>query len=247
MQPVSAIWMTLGSLLSPSVGAQALCPANPNPQIWHVHAQADPTVADGTRARPLASLKEAVNCADVGATIRIRYSDRALPGGVVLKDGQRLLGEVDRDGERRSRITAAEGDAIVLAHNNELAWLHLEVANGVAVFADNVAGSDLHDLHITRLGSGLMARLDPSLCHVVLDDGAFDQAASVVRGCNGRLAPLQKGAITLLADGKLALSVVEHSVRRTTIEDIPGDTRENLWGYGIDVQVVGEVTATVVM
>lgn len=247
VEMVSAIWMTLGSLLSPLIGAQVPCPANPNPQIWHVHAQAQPTVADGTRAKPLASLKAAVNCADVGATIHILYSDRALPGGVVLKDGQRLLGEMDRDGEGRSRITATEGDAIVLAHNNEVAWLHLEVANGVAVFGDNVAGSDLHDLHITRLRSGLMARLDPSLCHVVLENGAFDHSASVIRGCNGRLEPLQKGAITLLADGKHGPSVLEHSIRRTTIEDIPGDTRENLWGYGIDVQVAGDVTVTVVI
>ena len=148
----------VGSMAEAAAAAQDPCPNNPNPQIWHVHAQAEPTVADGTQSRPLASLKEAVNCADVGATIRILFSDRALPGGVVLKDGQRLLGEVDRNGEWRSRITAAEGDAIVLADSNEVAGLHIEVVDGAAVFADNVTGAHLH--WGARIGE---SRVDPAV------------------------------------------------------------------------------------
>ena len=245
---VTAIALAVAATLSQSISAQPQCPENPSPQIWHVSAGADRTTANGTRERPLPSLREAVRCAQEGAEIRILTSDRgSLMGGILLKDGQRIVGEGDGVGGAWPRITAVEGDAIFLSNRNELAGLHIEVANGSAVIGDNVTGADLHDLVITRLRPGPMAKWGPSLCHPVVTKGAFDATASVVRGCNGVLKPRRKGAIVLLADGKGGPAVVEHSIRRTTIEDGSTEVMDRLWAYGVGVHVAGDVTATVVI
>ena len=180
MELVSATWLAVGALLSPSILARSQCPANPSPETWYVSSAADPDGADGTRARPLSTLREAVRCAGAGTTIRVLGSGRKpLVGGVFLKKGQRLLGEWNREGEARPRVTTAEGDAVVLADDNEVAGLHIQAANGAAVFGDNVTGAHLHDLVITRLQQAEMARLDPSLCRRVVTDGTFDTTASV--------------------------------------------------------------------
>jgi hypothetical protein len=89
-----------------------------------------------------------------------------------------------------------------------------------------------------------MARVDPSRCRRVVTDGAFDAAASVVRGCNGQLEPLQKAAIMLLADGRGGHSVVEHAIRHTTIKDIATVDEAHHWSSGIHVTAAGTVTAT---
>ncbi len=243
-----AIGLAATSLLSPSILARAQCPANPNPETWFVSSTADPARADGTRAGPLSTLREAVRCAGVGTTIRVLGSDRKpLVGGIFLKKGQRLLGEWNRAGEARPRITTAEGDAVVLADDNEVAGLHIEVANGAAVFGDNVTGAHLHDLVITRLLEAPMMRLDPSLCSRVVTDGTFDTTASVVRGCNGLMQPRRKGAIVLIADGRDGHPVVEHTIHHTTIKDVETKDRKNLWSVGIGIQVAGNASATVVI
>jgi hypothetical protein len=166
-----------------------------------------------------------------------------LAGGVSLKDNQRLFG--DPASATPPRVRATRVDAIVLGNGNEVAHLHLEVGNGAAIVADNASGTDLHDLRISRLTSGRMGFWDSSRCDVVVVNGVFDSRASVIRGCNSRLEPLQKAAITLLADGGKGTELAEHSIRRTDIRDISSDIREDLWAYGIDVQVSGDARVRV--
>jgi len=210
-----------------------------------VRAGADATVADGTREQPLVSLADAERCVPEGATIRILSGDgEPLSGGIILKNGQRLLGEARHQGGQHPRLVQAQGDAVLLADGNEVAGLQIEVGNGAAIFGDNVTGAHLHDLLITRLSRTQVERVEPSLCHRVVAGGELDDATSVLRGCNSWLKPMEKAAILLLSDGRSGHSAVEHAIRRVTIVDNVNAEKEVLWAYGIYANALGTVTVT---
>ena len=242
----SVILTGLASAVAAGNATQASCPTNPDPGIWHVRFGIDATRADGSRIRPIGNLADAVRCADEGTTIQVLHSKSGpLMGGVVLKDRQKLLGEYDREGEGYPRIEATQGDALVLANENELGWLQIDANDGAAVFGGNVTGSFLHDLIINRLQASQMKRLDPSLCKPIIKDGKIDFADSVFRGCNGRLKPWQKAAITLVSDGKGGFPDFHHRLRNIRIRDIPTEEKRNQWDSGIKVVVAGIASVTV--
>jgi hypothetical protein len=84
---------------------------------------------------------------------------------------------------------------VTLAHGNEVAYLHVDNPAGAAIFGDNVDGSDLHDLPLTRRATAPTGGIDRSLCRVVKTADAVDMSQSVLRGCSGAQAPIGKAAI----------------------------------------------------
>lgn len=231
------------------------CGKNPNPLKWFVKAGASSETAIGTETRPFSSLAEAQRCSDEGSTIVVVPGPRSGPpldGGIVLKNGQKLLGggnpKRDRlDGRLLARITntGGSGDAVVLGNDNEVAYLHIESPRGAAILGDNVAGANLHDLLITRQTAVATAQLGPSLCRVVATADAIDNAASTLRGCHVFLLAAQKSPITLLADDRSGHISIVHTVRKVTIVDSPNaENADLLWSAAIYAISAGHVEVT---
>ena len=147
--------------LHESGSPQPDCRKNPNPSKWFVQAGASSEMGIGTQVRPFASLADAEQCSAEGTTIVVVPATAGSPpldGGIVLKNGQKLLGATFSKaagwlGQSGQRITNTKnsGDAVVLANGNEVAYLHVDGATGAAVLGDNVAGAHLHDLLITHI------------------------------------------------------------------------------------------------
>ena len=126
------------------------CARNPDQARWFVRAGAPATVPERTRARsPRSPTSSAARRA--GATITVLApADGAAPldGGIRLKERQKLLGIAPTPGGKpaaRLTNTAGSGDAVTLAHGNEVAHLHIDnpagaAPAGAAIFGDNVNG-----------------------------------------------------------------------------------------------------------
>ena len=147
-----------------------------------------------------------------------------LDGGIRLKDRQKLLGAAPPPGAKptaRLTNTSAGGDAVTLAHGNEVAHLHIDNPAGAAIFGDNVNGAHLHDLLLTRRGTAPPGAVDPSLCRVVKTADAVDMSQSVLRGCASGQTPVGKAAIVLLADDAAGVARVKYSIQRVAVQDNP--------------------------
>ena len=250
-------------LLSSATGAFALlwpavsiaqtpldCARNPDRARWFVRAGA-PGDGAGTNARPFASLADIERCAPPGATITVLApAEGAAPldGGIRLKERQKLLGIAPMPGGKpAARLTnsAGSGDAVTLAHDNEVAHLHVDNPAGAAIFGDNVNATHLHDLLLTRRGTAAPPGLDPSLCRVVKTAEAVDMSQSVLRGCS----PAQRGgggkaAVAMLVDDSAGVATVKYSIQRLTVEDNPVRERgQGLWPAGVFISAAGRVSA----
>lgn len=191
-----------GAILRPGVAqAPADCGRNPDQARWFVRAGA-PADGTGANARPFASLADIERCAPAGATITVLAPGEGaapLDGGIRLKDRQKLLGAAPPKGGKpvaRLTNTGGTGDAVFLAHGNEVANLHIDNPAGTAVF-------------------GWTRR-----CARSSTAEAVDMSQSVLRGCNSGPTPIGKAAIVLLADDAAAVATVKYSILRVAIQDI---------------------------
>lgn len=233
------------------------CGKNPNRLRWFVKAGASSETDIGTESRPFASLAEAQWCSAERSTIVVLPAPPGSPpldGGIVLKNGQKLLGAASRKAPGRTGASAARitntggsGDAVVLANDNEVAYLHIESPAGAGVLGDNAAGANLHDLLITRETAAVAAtRLDSGLCRVVTIGDSVDNAASTLRGCHNFLQAATKSPIMLLADDRSGRASIAHTVRRVTILDSSAaENPDLLWSAAIYVNAAGHVGVTV--
>lgn len=227
------------------------CGRNPDQARWFVRAGA---AGDGigTNGRPLASLADAEKCAGPGATITVLAPAEgapALDGGLRLKDRQKLLGPAPAAGGKlaaRLTNTGGTGDAITLAHGNEIANLHIDNPAGAAIFGDNVNGAQLHDLLLTRRGTASSGTVDPSVCRVVKTADAVDLTQSVLRGCGAGQTAGGKAGIVLLADDGAGAAAVKYSIQRVAIQDNP-DLAQFLWPTGVLISAAGRVSALLEM
>jgi hypothetical protein len=247
--------MGVFALLWPATaGAQPVieCSRNPDQTQWFVHGGA----ADGgvgTQPRPFRSLADVERCAPAGATITVLPSSTPLDGGIRLKDRQRLLGSESPRGtvnpSSRMTNTAGTGDAITLAHGNEVAHLHIDSPAGSAIFGDNVNGVILRDLLITRRSTSPPSPLDPALCRVVKTAEGVDNAQSVLRGCAVRQVAIPvKNAVMLLADDRAGATSIRYMIQRVMIQDNPShDKPEALWPVGVSIVAAGQVEVTLDM
>jgi hypothetical protein len=225
------------------------CRSNPDQARWFVRAGRSAEGA-GTNDRPLASLAEVERCAPAGATITVLApADGAPPldGGIRLKDRQKLLGAAPAGGGKpaaRLTNTGGTGDAVTLAHGNEVAHLHIENPAGGAIFGDNVNGTHLHDLLLTRRGTAPPTGVDPSLCRVVKAATAVDMSQSVLRGCNQQGGALLKSAVMLLVDDGVRVADVKYSLQRLVMQDNPIHERPQfLWRAGVQISAAGRISA----
>ena len=182
-------------------------------------------------------------------TVLAGAGEAPLDGGIRLKDRQKLLGE-RQDGPARpaARLTSRSGpgDAITLASGNEIADRHVDNPAGAAIFGDNVSGTTIRDVLLTRRGTAPPGGLDAALCRIVRSGGAVDNAGSTLRGCGARQAPLVEAAVVLLADDRSRTPLLTHTLERVTIEDHDAAaTAEVLWPAGISVTAAGSVEITV--
>ena len=230
------------------------CTRNPDQTRWFVRAGHSGEGA-GTNDRPFASLAEVERCAPAGATITVLApADGAPPldGGIRLKDRQKLLGAATAGGGKpaaRLTNTSGTGDAITLAHGNEIAHLHVDNPAGGAILGDNVNGAHLHDLLLTRRGTAAPTRLDPSLCRVVKTADAVDMSQSVLRGCNTRqVGGGVKSAVVLLVDDAAGAANVKSSIQRVAVQDNPvHEQPQFLWPAGVFIAAAGRVSALLEM
>ena len=230
------------------------CTRNPDQTRWFVRA-GPPGEAAGTTDRPFSSLAEVERCAPAGATITVLApADSAPPldGGIRLKDRQKLLGPAAAgSGQPAVRLTntSGAGDAVTLAHGNEIAHLHIDNPAGAAIFGDNVNGTHLHDLLLTRRGTSPPTRLDTSLCRVVKTADAVDMSQSVLRGCTGgQVGGRFKSAIVLLVDDGAGVANVKYSIQRLAIQDNPAHEQPQfLWPTGVYLVAAGRVSALLEM
>jgi hypothetical protein len=243
--------MGVFALLWPATaGAQPIteCGRNPDQAQWFVRAGAA-VEGVGTQPRPFGSLADVERCAPAGATITVLPSSTPLDGGIRLKDRQRLLGSESPRGtvNPSSRVTntTGTGDAITLAHGNEVAHLHIDSPAGAAIFGDNVNGVILRDLLITRHSPTTPSRLDQALCSVVRTAEGVDNAQSVLRGCTGRQATGVKHAVMFLADDRAGTTAIKYSIQRVVIQDNPSpENPQVLWPAGVSVGAAGHVAVT---
>ena len=241
------------ALLWPAVlatQASVDCTRNPDPARWFVRAGA-PSDGAGTNERPFSALADIERCAPPGAAITVLTpvaGATPLDGGIRLKDRQKLLGPAPAGGGTpAARLTnsTGTGDAVTLAHGNEVAHLHIENPAGAAIFGDNVNATHLHDLLLTRRGTALPSRLDTSLCRLVKTADAVDMSQSVLRGCNGAQAGGGlKGAVTLLVDDAVGAASVKYTIERLSVQDNPNHEQPTfLWPTGVQVHAFGRVSA----
>ena len=248
--------MGVSALLWPATaGSQPIieCSRNPDQTQWFVRAGAAGE-GIGTQRRPFGSLADVERCAPPGATINVLAAPESAPpldGGIKLKDRQKLFGiEPPRGARPAARVTntTGMGDAVTLAHGNEIAALHIDSPTGSAVFGDNVKGAILRDLLITRLSPTTPSRLDETLCRIVRTAEGVDNAQSVLRGCNGRQAPGVKHAVMLLADDRAGAASVKYTVQRVVLQDNPSAEKPDvLWPVGVSVIAAGHVEVTLEM
>jgi hypothetical protein len=225
------------------------CKRNPDQTRWFVRAR-PASEATGTNDRPFASLAEVERCAPAGATITVLApADGAPPldGGIRLKDRQKLLGPAPAGGGKpaaRLTNTGGSGDAITLAHGNEVAHLHIDNPAGAAIFGDNVNGTNLHDLLLTRRGTAAPTAVEPATCRVVKTAEAVDMSQSVLRGCNSQGTGLLKSAVMLLVDDGVNMANVKYSIQRVAIQDNPvHEQPQTLWRAGVQISAGGRVSA----
>ena len=135
------VWVLL--FWPPIAAAQTApdCTRNPDKNQWFVRAGTTGD-ADGTKGRPFVSLADIERCSPAGATITVLPALGAAPldGGIRPKDRQKLLGVKLEVGQLPARLTntTGTGDAITLAHGNEVGHLHIESPAGAGIFGDNV-------------------------------------------------------------------------------------------------------------
>ena len=139
-----------------------------------------------------------------GATITVLPAPGVatpLDGGIRLRIARSCRQKADI-GQPPARLTntTGTGDAVTLAHDNEVAHLHIDGPAGAAIFGDNVKGALMHDLLVTRRSATAPSRLDESLCRVVRAGGGVNNAQSILRGCTARQVASVKHGIMLLAD-----------------------------------------------
>lgn len=102
----------------------------------------------GTREAPLASLESAEIVSNPGDTIVVLaspISEPPLDGGILLKVGQRLIGEARTQGSSAaSRITNStarhNGDGVVMADNSEVSGLTILGTQRAGVMIEDVTG-----------------------------------------------------------------------------------------------------------
>lgn len=238
------------ALLWPATaGSQPIieCSRNPDQTQWFVRAGAGEGI--GAQPRPFGSLADVERCAPAGATITVLPSSMPLDGGIRLKDRQRLLGAEPARGTAipspRVTNTTGTGDAITLAHGNEIAHLHIDSPGGAAILGDNVNGAILRDLLITRRSPTPPSRLDEALCRVVKTGDGVDNARSILRGCTARQATGVKHAVMFLADDRAGTTSIKYSIQRVMIQDNPShENPQGLWPAGVSVSAAGHVAVT---
>ncbi|MGO4261009.1 hypothetical protein [Lysobacter sp. TAB13] len=130
-----------------SIAAQA------SGRVLYVSATATDS-ADGSRARPYASLQAVEQASAPGETIVVLASpltQAPLDGGIALKPGQILLGEAataDRAARVSNGSARLDGDAVVLAPDTEVAGLLIEHPRRGGIYGRNTPGVRIHDNEI---------------------------------------------------------------------------------------------------
>ena len=113
----------------------------------------------GSFAAPLNSLEAVEANSAPGDVICILPSNGTLDGGIVLKDGQALIGagndpfEVDAS-QANVRITNSslltnDGHGVLLANNNRVAGIHVVSPQGSGIFGRNSSGAEIRHVLVT--------------------------------------------------------------------------------------------------
>ncbi len=130
-------------------------------KTWYVQGGAPIINSQGTLEHPFYSLAQVQAASSAHDTIYVLPSLFVLDGGIILKDGQHLLGQSsDESGANSgcfcssfdglvSLITNSSGDAVTLAHDNIVSGLHIVNAGGYAIFGHNIHSAEISHNVIT--------------------------------------------------------------------------------------------------
>lgn len=212
----------------------------------------------GTKNKPLGSLSEVEMLSKKCDKIFIVASQHPLDGGIVLKEKQKLIGLKNNKGQLpklTNTIDSYPAHAIVLSKNNRVRNIHIEYPgnpgdpNGSAIFGDNVTGTKINNVVITKLGPLANGQIDTSLCNIARNSsGEFVAENSVLRGCRTTLSNVEgqpevayNSAILLLADSRVH-DQVKHHLNKVIVFDAPDGTPINkVWFSGLTTISAGDV------
>src|SRR5688572_18278780 len=126
---------------------------------WYVQADAA-AGGNGSRGRPFSTLDQVEAASQPGDTIRVLPSLRALDGGILLKDRQRLIGlgdpvtKAQKPGAQPTitNTSAAryDGDAVRLASNNVVQNIRIDGAARAGIFGVNATRAEIRGNLITN-------------------------------------------------------------------------------------------------
>ena len=156
---------------------------------WYVKANAG-AGGDGSESRPFNSLAAVEAASGPGDTIIVLDCPAdidPLDGGIALKDGQKLEGtgpDVTLAAPQAARLTNSnadryDGDAIVLANDNEVTNVHVIDAYRSAISGYNITGADIHHNLVTGHNQGreIFVHIDPTGYNVYSEYGGIHLTA----------------------------------------------------------------------
>lgn len=183
---------------------------------WYVKASAN-AGGDGSRNKPFSSLADVEAASAAFDTITVLHAPAGIPaldGGIILKDGQKLIGtgpDVTLAAPRsaRAKITNSAGDAITLANDNEVSNLHILDTDRSGIIGIDITGASIHQNLITGYNRSLQlsAELDDRTytyggIHLVTDAGGHYDIT------NNVLKEAESVAIGFILDGTSVSTVV---------------------------------------
>ncbi len=216
---------------------------------------------------PYGSLAEVENNSHC-KSIFVLPGEKSLDGGIVLKNGQKLIG-VKIPGRNKANHSGSLSSitntivvkdtnfpdkdnalpVVTLANHNTVKNLHL-IAKGSAIFGDNVSGSKIENVLVTKDISYSQNQVDSRYCQLVRDaNGNVINADSILRGCHPlshifRFSddsfPQWVAAIQLFFGDGNSNKYFENSLSNVVID---GDKSGALWQWGINLSASSKVKA----
>ncbi|PYE12287.1 hypothetical protein DFR67_12310 [Williamsia limnetica] len=235
---LAAAVVTIVAALAVPTSAVA-APQGAEPTTWHVRAGASGG-GDGSERSPFASLAAVQKASGPDDTIVVDPARSPLDGGILLKQGQRLIGGgapvVGADpNSPRPRLTntallGSTGDAVTLAPGTEVRNLVIEGTNRSAIYGNDATG-------VTIAGNDISG--SNRLCHDGFIIGPFQIPASIAL----REAIPKLPNFVVLNNGWAAVMLDYHrAAGAVTVED--NSVHDTACGDGIDVRTFGTATVT---
>lgn len=207
--------------------------------IWYIKSGATGNGKSLTSPMGSAIILESVSGA--GDVIFLLSSDKALEGGLLLKDGQSLIG-LTKDGYKpvitNSNSTLNMGCGIVLANNNRVSNIRIEKAYASGIYARNTSNAHIDGVEVHKANwsesyvSASFSALPGALPHGGMIFIQSESPAEVLVTSSSVTESAGFGIISLTSNDMHSSLVVKHS-------QVVGGSKIGFFDAGISVLVQG--------